>query len=330
MVRKIKLNNKKVNNETIEFNKKIGKMKNDNSIKECLWIDKRTCRGKIISAHSIQNNRFLKKISKDGKIFTFDFEIDGDLKSIFKEKGRKTFSTFTGFCQKHDKELFQPIEDTEYKSTEKQKYLFAFRSLAKDFHTKKEVLNFQRALFKEMGFNPQILAIITNLITDLEDLSTDFKKMSDEIQNKTYSGLKTREIILEKEYPIVTNSSFIPYYNSENKNVFKFDIYEKIQNGDLGPTIFLNIFPKDGKTYILMSYFETYESLLLPFLNDFDDNLEEKISIMILRHCENTAFNPDYIENNFLPEEKDDILENFKSNIGITSTPLNLKTNLFR
>lgn len=222
MVRKIK--NKKVNSETIEFNKKIREMKKIHSIKECLWEDKETCEGKIVSAHSIQNNRFLNMISKDGKILTFDTEIDEGIKHIFKEKGRKTFSTFTGFCQKHDKELFQPIEDTNYTSTKEQKYLFAFRSLARDFHTKKETLSANSSLLKKHGMNPIIMKIVTNHITDLEEINKEFKTMSNEIKDKTYKGLKTKEIILAKEYPIVANSLFIPYYNSKNEEIFEDDI----------------------------------------------------------------------------------------------------------
>ena len=47
-------------------------LKNDSRRKECMHPDKSTCRGKIIKAHAIQNNKILKKLSTDGMLVTLD------------------------------------------------------------------------------------------------------------------------------------------------------------------------------------------------------------------------------------------------------------------
>ena len=47
-------------------------------------------------------------------------------------------STFMGFCSYHDKVLFQDIEDRELSCTEKQVFLYTYRTLAWHCHKKRE------------------------------------------------------------------------------------------------------------------------------------------------------------------------------------------------
>ncbi|MEG1798531.1 MAG: hypothetical protein RR262_18835, partial [Clostridium sp.] len=100
MVRKIKKKNKE---KTIEFSKTLSQLRKGTTVSECLWNED-DCDNTIVNAHSIQNNRYLNKISENGKIFSLKFGIteENDLIWDFEETGRNTFSTFKGFCKKHD------------------------------------------------------------------------------------------------------------------------------------------------------------------------------------------------------------------------------------
>ncbi len=97
----------------------------------------------IIKAHSIQENKILKKIAVNGhvamvandRITMVDGQIDTDnlVKIEFIGKGKAT--TFQGFCREHDLEIFKPIELKDYIAGNKeQNFLFAYRNLAKEFH----------------------------------------------------------------------------------------------------------------------------------------------------------------------------------------------------
>lgn len=55
------------------------------AIKFC-FKDDSNCSGNIISSHSIQNNRFLRQISRDGKVYTMDV---GCYNDVIVECGRK-------------------------------------------------------------------------------------------------------------------------------------------------------------------------------------------------------------------------------------------------
>ena len=65
-------------------------------IKQCLHPNKEECSEKIIGAHSIQNNKILKKISSNGSILMPCPKPDGGIISLTKY-GRKEASVFLVF-----------------------------------------------------------------------------------------------------------------------------------------------------------------------------------------------------------------------------------------
>lgn len=344
--------------KTIEFNKKISELYKGTEVSECLWNE--DCSGKIVKAHSIQNNRYLSKISDNGKIINFGPAIteNNELLWQIKEIGRSSFSTFKGFCGEHDKVLFQEIEDKDYIKTKEQNFLFAFRALAKELHTKKESINRNKKIFENLKkecdlfiyiyypdylkclFNQEYLykfqckedalEILENEKLTLKLLKLEFEDLKEKIKNKTYNGIHSFVIEFDKEYPVVSNSTFIPYQNSKFENIFTKEEYDKIQKGSLNPMIFSNIFPASGKTFIILSCLEKDRIYLEKFFKDFSGTIEDKkknISMMILRNSENTAFSPKYIQEKFSEKEKEMIEELFAENMADTT---HYSINLFR
>lgn len=145
-----------MNPEQIEFNKFLGKIQKEASIKACLRAgdDKLKCSGKVIHAHSIQRGKILESIAdgcgeNEGKIYHLGFTPAEDMQSMqpgFKLQGIKKFSTFTGFCGDHDKAIFQPIEDVAFSATTKQLNIYAYRAAAKELHSTFESKNVYAAL----------------------------------------------------------------------------------------------------------------------------------------------------------------------------------------
>lgn len=46
------------------------------NIKQCIHPDKSNCSGKIVKAHSIQNNRILDKIGRNGEVYTYRMNLN--------------------------------------------------------------------------------------------------------------------------------------------------------------------------------------------------------------------------------------------------------------
>lgn len=304
-------------NKKAEFLKLYTGLRREAAIKECTLISNTNdpCDGKIVSAHSIQRGKILKSISKNGDVFELSFEIVDDVVPTiqFRKVGIKKFSTFSGFCQKHDKLIFQPIEDRPFINNAEQQLIYAYRAIAKELHTKKESRRLNSIFVKDHVQN-------MTLIQDINDLRrlADFT-YSKLIENK-FDALVHYSFTLNEYYPIACNSIFIPYFDDEGNNVFSSSEYTRIQGETLptdeSPFITLNVFPEDGRTYVLISHVASRLNEFKFLQNLFNKPIEDftlSISQMMLTHCENLGFSPDYVTSNFTPEERSQIGKFFKT-----------------
>lgn len=98
------------------------------------------CNGNIIKAHSISICLGLKNI-KDMNNEVYSIRNHGNIHSLYKAQGVfseqkiniKSASTARMFCQTHDKEIFQPIEDQDFIINKKNCFLLAYRSVCLEF-----------------------------------------------------------------------------------------------------------------------------------------------------------------------------------------------------
>jgi hypothetical protein len=142
----------------------IGMVNSHKISKKCFhpMAEKNTCQGKIIQSHTISKSSSLKKLSKNSKVLHFKtsnsfFENEGDLS--VEEIGVNKASTFPGFCEKHDKEMFSPIEDKNFDSNEYHSFLLGFRALTKEIYTKESAIDMipkMRSLDKGYSISKQV------------------------------------------------------------------------------------------------------------------------------------------------------------------------------
>lgn len=103
--------------------------------KECLHpLAPSDCKGEIVKAHTIQRKGALSTIATNGHVLTVEFDPDledGRFAKVHK-RGVRQASTFTGFCSKHDKELFAPIEDGRLQLNRRHMFLLAYRAMSRE------------------------------------------------------------------------------------------------------------------------------------------------------------------------------------------------------
>ncbi len=102
----------------------------------CLHPLKEECKGKIKNAHTIQNSRILDQLVVDGHVYAIKIQIDDPLEgptSKLKKTSRNKVTTFTGFCDYHDSNVFSSIETIEYTKTDEQNFLFAYRVFSQEY-----------------------------------------------------------------------------------------------------------------------------------------------------------------------------------------------------
>ena len=113
--------------------------------KMCLCPEewKNNCDGPIVRAHTV-SRKMLEKISVDGHVYGLKKHLgalvrDGG-KIKYKKMGINKASVFTGFCGKHDSEIFNSIENERFEITKKSAFLLAYRAFCYECFTKNAAL----------------------------------------------------------------------------------------------------------------------------------------------------------------------------------------------
>lgn len=98
------------------------------------------CNG-IISAHSIQKSGQLNLIAENGHVYKLSVDIIQSTTVIHPKKiGVKKVSTFDGFCNHHDSQLFKVIDETPLTPNSHQVSLYAYRSLCREYFVKENAV----------------------------------------------------------------------------------------------------------------------------------------------------------------------------------------------
>ncbi len=283
-----------------EFEEKFKKLKGvlhstqkKSKIFQCIHPSQSECEGKIgMKAHSIQNTRIVKKLSKDNHIYTIVTK-PTNFGPEFKLVGRNEATTFTGFCNKHDVDVFAPIEkENFYKGTDEQHFLYAYRAFARSYHKKLEET-------KGLSLSHEALSGNTDFSDNKKALTeTDFKiyknKFDTAILNKTYDILETIYIKLNKEVKFAVNS-YLQLKDYKNILINDFKNFTK----PLKP-LMLNIFPETNESIILISCFkEDYENYKTFFEDIKKANSSElflTLNNLIPKYCENIIVAPDFFK----------------------------------
>ena len=97
--------------------------------------------------------------------------------------------------------------------------------------------------------------------------------------------------------------------------------------------VFLNVFPENGKTHILFSYFprnEAFTGSIDKMFSQYEEKVKISLSNIILNYVENLAFNPAYISNYFSEEELREVKSAYIENISNPNSFTKVNINLFR
>ncbi|MEG3833162.1 hypothetical protein QUB53_19730 [Microcoleus sp. AT8-B4] len=283
-----------------------------NKYNKCLW-PKSDCTKDCINAHSIQNSQILDKLASNNHVVMAVARLNLDTGSEeieFKKVGRNKATTFTGLCKKHDSELFRPIDMNEFDvSNQQQKFLFAYRSVLRELHTRikkaidsqniyQEFVNKKQCDPKNMD-KPMLDA--TMAIANAYDLYK-YKQIYDNIYNSnSFTKIEHECIRIERNCPLAVSSLFDP---------IKSIIWLKIPEPKF---IVLNVFPQKKDTIILLSYLGDHQKDLRPYADEIINASGEYqiylLSKTILRYCENFVISPDHF--NLFSQQKIDAIKNF-------------------
>ncbi len=294
----------------------------------------KACDTEIIGAHSSGKGE-LSLIAEKHEVFQFSLNTDTGKKEIGKIAIRNA-STFKGFCQTHDNDIFEPIDKKHNIPLEQQYFLFSFRSFAYSYHNiksyqdyifKKQVLPISNALnptidvvkkmldlfglnnlFPELNnaFTPQISEEELHLL-ELKRFEEHRQKLIGYLEQKDYIQLDY--FIYETNHlcPVVCSSWVIKHATLGNGFIVIYD-GKKFHNGF---PILISIIPKKNKTKLILARFKTDElsELIFDRFKQFDkEGFEKEISKLLIERVDNFYLAPKFWNN--LSEEKKENIHN--------------------
>lgn len=304
--------------QSLPPNSALNKALNQGKIKQCIHPDKERCKGKIVKAHSIQNNKILNKIAKNGEVYMVKSVVDSgiNLKLKFKLIGRSVATTFTGFCGFHDKTIFEPIEDQDYIGTKQQNFLFAYRVFSFEYHKKMEAYEVHK---NSANKKPSLLED-KKYLSQLEgyELSLrDNKRHKDifdqALFNNDYSIVETVSFRIPSKSEIAVCSGFFLEYDIKGKSINRIDSKQ-----DDMSLLMLTVFPQDNETVVLFSWLnadaELYSEFKEQILGLTPAELVQLLNNLIPSYCENVVYNPDFIKS-LSDENRAEYLQVFNESI---------------
>ncbi len=273
----------------------------------------------IIRAHSIQRARVLEKIAVDGHVYTFKSQPEGI--SLCRIGIRKA-TTFTGFCKKHDNNLFASIDfgdNLGFEPTDTSQIVaLSLRSIACEYWKKLNVRKFHRKMLRLANEN-NVKKVAEWCNIEMEDAmffvqhASHFnspslhgtedavKRMRRQIDSLLYQ-LKTQKYHLSKTACFIVEGP--PTIAASTQFPLDYDLMGQKFNSnrrtpDL-PEVALNILPEDDRTYFAFLWHRRFNNRFRPFftyLKQLDPGKRQvRFSQMLVMHCENVAISPALVD----------------------------------
>ncbi|PIA78028.1 hypothetical protein BFR04_07295 [Gaetbulibacter sp. 4G1] len=295
--------------EEIEFAKLFTKCKSSgiSSINTCYHP---SCNEKSINSHILQKNGILSTIATDRHIWEPEINQFKKPQFQFKRLGINQVYSFNCFCNKHDTDLFQKIETDnidfeDYESC----LLFTLRTLYNEIWRKEVNIKMYDCLIKESPKdfkNPYFLEHVRQENLGLNDL----KFMETEIWNDLNNGTESYVFESRKINKVeLCLSSFYNYDTTEEMHNYR------LKNGkdmERVSEIFINIFPYENETILLMGYNKKDEQKVkgyfYTFFKESEKRLQRKLTNLMLFQCETWV-----VSEKFYNEKIKDIVELFAS-----------------
>ncbi|NHN34623.1 hypothetical protein [Paenibacillus agricola] len=275
------------NNKVLEERLEIVKRERENA--ECLFKDlKIECEHKYKKAkksgnHLIQEAKYLKSIESDNEVMCFDIESKQYYRlgrQILPCKIAETHK-YNIFCKQHDNNLFNKIENGQVFDSENKQQCFQFALRAFTFGLSEQIIKDKLTYMNQIFETKGRVSVNYHYTYTLEKFKNCYI-------NDIWDTLETYTIQLNKKIQFISCSWFYPYINMNKK-----------YRGFVEDKIFLNIFPQNEKSIIIISYFKgsKYGEELCNQLKTFVEKkqinkIEDYLSKMVVSQDKNIVLSP--------------------------------------
>jgi hypothetical protein len=292
----------------------IGKISHEMSVAQkrglCLHPDAgaATCANRPIKAHTIQRRGGLEAIAEEGHVISGKRGYE----NIFKNEGRvipdriglANASTFMGFCGVHDNSLFEPIEQHHFELNDRAAFLLAYRAIAYEYLTKKNVLEsieIQRNMDKGKDFETQVYIqeylhlFRAGLIRGMQDLEYWKREYDRRLNSGDYSDIQHYALKFDGALPFVCCGGFQPEVSFDGRQLqILTRSTEELEH------VCVNVSVMNQQTFLVFAWLGGGRGPAEDFVQSFhalhDDEKANMILHLAAEHIENTYYRPSWWE----------------------------------
>jgi hypothetical protein len=297
------------------------------------------CNSKAINSHLLQKNGILNNVAEKDHVMELKlkdyFNVDKSGLYRFEKIGiNKAISQYL-FCNRHDTELFKPIENYPIDFSDKKvQLLFSYRSVCGELRKKQVDCEKFKRILKSNLLKPQMDAstiknfenAIIGFDMGIRDLMTFKDIFENAIANQNPSSFTFETLTYD---PIKVSAAAIfspikPSFFSTLRSSFR----KKPLN-----CIFINLIPQKENLYLIIGFHNEYkDDWIVNYVNSWKnldkENLEKKITDLIATRVNTWCVAPSTIESSSSNTMKM-FLEYWNENQFNLSSEQNLNLNLF-
>lgn len=295
------------------------------------------CGGGVIAAHTLSAEAMLRPISKDGHVYAIKNNLyvpAATGPATIGLLGIGNTSVFNGFCAKHDKALFSPIEDQPFTCTQQQLFTHAYRAIAKECYLKRKQADspfLSIEVFKEihglpneldLQFSDDALLSQAASLRGAEEIERTKAEMDKYLVDSHWWRVMTTVIPFAKPPTVVCNFVYSPDHDFDGAYLQDFENW----NADLSQ-LMVTIIPTPIGGFALLSHLDTANAAPRRLIESLTTRADLSSSLLWLVFCqtENFAISPTWYQSLTGPQ-KQAIQDGFLSNVD----PFDCKHNQLR
>ncbi len=199
-----------------DLNAYAGKQKRLAQQGRCLHFESDNRCGAFINAHSIQKNGQLSTIANDGHVYTISRNIGtlkrNDGRIALEKHGIGKVSTFLGFCERHDNQLFSAIDAWPLHPTGEQVFLYTYRSVCRELFVKENALELFDSQLAALPATSSAREFFEDLKKGtsfgLKNLRRHKEALDDSLQAKRYADIEY-VLFTSRQTPILAFSGLL-------------------------------------------------------------------------------------------------------------------------
>lgn len=259
-----------------------------------------------IQSHTIQRRGGLGSIAESGHVCSTkkafaNLEKRGgqvDMEKI----GVGLASTFPGFCNHHDTELFRPVEQANSKLDAYNSFLLSFRAVIFEMASKDSQLRSHVASkeFVDYGRSFEQQAMIQNFLylhqvgieQGLKDISLLKSQYDEAFLSKDYSNFSFYGVEFDKILPFAAAGAFMPEFDFSGAQLQEINVGQSVSQ------IALNITQLGGNTCVVFGWFGGPDCAAVRLVESFKAIPQEEkanaLLVLAMEHLENFFCTPSW------------------------------------